>query len=109
MDSWAEMFFRSPLFFCRRFFGKKMIAVGAVENCALCSFPTPLWTRSLRPQGGQRQQRLRVVENFRTRRQANGRVDPRKRGDTEVATPLEKIVPGASSAVFGSRPPLRVS
>ena len=45
---------------------KKMIAVGAVENCALCSFPSPLWARSLRPQGRQRQQRLRLGENVRT-------------------------------------------
>jgi hypothetical protein len=48
--------------FVLRFFSsssKKMIAVGAVENGVLCRFPSPLWARSLRPQGRQRPQRLR--------------------------------------------------
>jgi hypothetical protein len=38
---------------------KAMLDGGAVENRALYSFPRPLWTRSLRPQGRQRPHRLR--------------------------------------------------
>jgi High-affinity nickel-transport protein len=54
-----QLFF-VPLFF----FEEKVIGVDAVENCALCSFPSHLWARSVRPQGRQRPYRLPRCEIF---------------------------------------------
>jgi hypothetical protein len=49
------------------FFQEKVIDVGAVDNCALCSCPSSLWARSVRPQGRQRPHRRRSRENLQGR------------------------------------------
>jgi len=75
-----------------------MIGVGAVENGGLCSFPSPLWARSWRPQGRQRPHRLPSREIVQSRGIAKVVSELRvvEKGGYPSSHPLEKIVPGAS-------------
>src|SRR5712664_1419262 len=86
-----QLFF-VPLFF----FEERVIGVDAVENCALCSFPSHLWARSVRPQGRQRPHRLPPWRNFQNvdARKTTSRNGSSKTGHTSVAAPSRKSLLG---------------
>src|SRR5262249_18993719 len=87
---------------------KKMIGVEAVENCDLCSFPSPLWARSVRPQGRQRPHRLssrEIVPSPGIAKIVSEHTRRRKGGIPEQPPPRENRSWGILSDCFCSHEP----